>query len=381
MPIAYDQVPSPAFVLEMSRLRQNLELIRSVQDQAGVQVILALKGFAMWRVFPIVADYLSGATASSLNEARLIYEEMGRKAHTYSPAYSQDEIAEIAKLSSHITFNSVAQFAAFREFLTEYASEVSPGLRVNPEFSDVAVEMYNPAACTSRLGVTRDMLGTTMPAGIEGLHVHTLCESTAVAMEGLIQAVETRFGDFLPKIKWINFGGGHLMTRKGYDVSHLVHTLLAFRSRHPHLEIILEPGSAIAWETGELVASVLDIVENGGLKTAIADISFTAHMPDTLEMPYVPRIQGATAPPEPGKHTYRIGGVSCLAGDFMDAYSFDHALQPGDRLVFWDMIHYTMVKTTMFNGVKHPDICIWHEDGSLEIVRKFTYEDFRGRLS
>ncbi len=381
MPIAYDQVPSPAFVLEMARLRQNLELIRSVQDQAGVQVILALKGFAMWRVFPIVADYLSGATASSLNEARLIYEEMGRKAHTYSPAYSQDEFAEIAKLSSHITFNSVAQFAAFREFLTEYAPEVSPGLRVNPEFSDVAVEMYNPAACTSRLGVTRDMLGPALPAGIEGLHVHTLCESTALAMEGLIQAVETRFGDFLPKIKWINFGGGHLMTRKGYDVSHLVHTLLAFRSRHPHLEIILEPGSAIAWETGELVASVLDVVENGGLKTAIADISFTAHMPDTLEMPYVPRILGATTPPEPGKPTYRIGGVSCLAGDFMDAYSFDHALQPGDRLVFWDMIHYTMVKTTMFNGVKHPDICIWHEDGSLEVVRKFTYEDFRGRLS
>jgi carboxynorspermidine decarboxylase len=381
MPIPYERIPSPAFVLDMARLRRNLELIRSVQAQAGVQVILALKGFSMWRVFPMVAEYLSGATASSLNEARLIYEEMGRKAHTYSPAYAGDEFPEIAHLSSHITFNSVAQYEAYRKFLTESAPDVSAGLRVNPEFSDVAVEMYNPAACTSRLGVTADTLGPFLPAGIEGLHVHTLCESSAQAMEGLIQAVETRFGHFLPHIRWINFGGGHLMTRQGYDLDHLVRTLKEFRTRHPHLEVILEPGSAIAWETGELVASVLDIVENGGLKTAIADVSFTAHMPDTLEMPYVPRILGANSPPEPGKPTYRIGGVSCLAGDFMDAYSFDHPLKPGDRLVFWDMIHYTMVKTTMFNGVKHPDICIWHENDTLEVVRKFTYEDFRGRLS
>ena len=381
MPIPYERIPSPAFVLDMARLRRNLELIGSVQAQAGVQVILALKGFSMWRVFPKVAEYLSGATASSLNEARLIFEEMGRKAHTYSPAYAVEEFPEIAHLSSHITFNSVSQYETHRKFLTESAPDVSAGLRVNPEFSDVTVEMYNPAACTSRLGVTSDTLGPSLPAGIEGLHVHTLCESSAKAMEGLIQAVEMRFGHFLPHLRWINFGGGHLMTRQGYDIDHLVYTLQEFRARYPHLEVILEPGSAIAWETGELVASVLDIVENGGLKTAIADVSFTAHMPDTLEMPYTPKILGASAPPEPGKPTYRIGGVSCLAGDFMDAYSFDHPLKPGDRLVFWDMIHYTMVKTTMFNGVKHPDICIWHEDDTLEVVRKFTYEDFRGRLS
>jgi len=381
MPIPYNRVPSPAFVLDMARLRRNLELVRNVRESSGVQIILALKGFAMWRVFPMVAEYLNGATASSLNEARLIFEEMDCKAHTYSPAYSQEDFPDIARFSSHITFNSIAQYQSYKEFLTISAPDVSPGLRVNPEFSDVSVEMYNPAACTSRLGITRERLGPALPAGIEGLHVHTLCESSAQALEGLIHAVEARFGEFLPHIQWINFGGGHLMTRQGYDIEHLIRTLREFRARHPHLEVILEPGSAIAWETGELVATVLDIVENGGLKTAIADVSFTAHMPDTLEMPYQPRILGAATPPEPGKPTYRIGGVSCLAGDFMDAYSFDRALQSGDRLVFWDMIHYTMVKTTMFNGVKHPDICIWHEDDSLEVVRKFTYEDFRGRLS
>ncbi|MFZ4427447.1 MAG: carboxynorspermidine decarboxylase [Saprospiraceae bacterium] len=380
MPIDYARVPSPAFVLEEARLRKNLERIRTVQQAAGVQIILALKGFAMWRVFPMVAEYLNGATASSLNEARLIFEEMGRQAHTYSPAYLEEEFGEIARYSSHITFNSVAQYQAYRSALVAAAPEASPGLRVNPEFSDVATEMYNPAACTSRLGVTRDRLGSALPPGIEGLHVHTLCESSPLATQKLIEAVEDRFGDFLPQLKWINLGGGHLMTRQDYDVDHLIATLRAFRARNPHLEIILEPGSAIAWETGELVATVLDIVENGGLKTAIADVSFTAHMPDTLEMPYTPRILGAT-PPQPGKPAYRIGGVSCLAGDFMDAYSFEAALKPGDRLVFWDMIHYTMVKTTMFNGVKHPDICIWREDGTLEVVRKFTYEDFRNRLS
>ncbi|MBK7474786.1 MAG: carboxynorspermidine decarboxylase [Haliscomenobacter sp.] len=378
--IDYTKVPSPSFVLEEARLKTNLELIRSVQERAGVKVILALKGFSMWRMFPAISRYLDGATASSLHEARLIYEEMGIKAHTYSPAFLPDEFSRIMRYSSHITFNSTAQYHRYKEELALTEEPVSSGLRVNPLYSEVETPLYNPAAPGSRLGETPEHLASGLPEGIEGLHAHTLCESTAEATERLISAVETHFGAFLPRLKWVNFGGGHLMTRKGYDLERLIGALKSFKDRHPHLEVILEPGSAIAWETGELVATVLDIVESGGITTAMVDVSFTAHMPDTLEMPYRPRILGASDP-EPGKPAYRIGGVSCLAGDFMEAYAFDRPLAIGDRLVFWDMIHYTMVKTTMFNGVKHPNICLWHEDGDLELVRQFGYDDFKNRLS
>ncbi len=380
MAIDYTKVPSPSFVLEAARLQNHLELIRSVQDRAGVTVILALKGCSMWRVFPMIREYPHGATASSLFEARLIYEEMGVKAHTYSPAYLPDEFSRIIRYSSHITFNSVAQYHRYKEELAFSEERISPGLRVNPLYSEVETQLYNPAAPGSRLGVTPEQLASGLPDGVEGLHAHTLCESSAEATERLTGAVETHFGRFLPHLKWVNFGGGHLMTRKGYDLERLIGALNAFKDRHPHLEVILEPGSAIAWETGELVATVLDIVESGGIKTAIVDVSFTAHMPDTLEMPYRPKILGASDP-VPGKPAYRIGGVSCLAGDFMEAYSFERPLEVGDRLVFWDMIHYTMVKTTMFNGVKHPNICLWHEDGALEWVRQFGYDDFKNRLS
>lgn len=378
--IDYTNVPSPSFVLEEARLKNNLELIRSVQERAGVKVILALKGFSMWRMFPTISGYLHGATASSLFEARLIYEEMGVKAHTYSPAYLPDEFPRIMHYSSHVTFNSIAQYQRYREELALSEERISPGLRVNPLYSEVETQLYNPAAPGSRLGVTPEHLASGLPEGVEGLHAHTLCESSAQATEHLIGAVETHFGGLLSQLKWVNFGGGHLMTRKGYDLERLIKALKAFKDRHPHLEVILEPGSAIAWETGELVATVLDIVESGGIKTAIVDVSFTAHMPDTLEMPYRPKILGASDP-LPGKPAYRIGGVSCLAGDFMEAYAFERPLEVGDRLVFLDMIHYTMVKTTMFNGVKHPNICLWHEDGALEVVRQFGYEDFKNRLS
>lgn len=374
--INYTQVPSPAYVLDMARLRRNLELIQRVQRESGASVILALKGFSMWRVFPFVKEYLAGATASSLHEARLIFEEMGVPAHTYAPAYLPAEFEEMLRYSSHVTFNSLAQYERFKDQL----QSVSAGLRVNPEFSVVDTDLYNPSAPGSRLGTMLENIGSELPAGIEGLHIHTLCESSAEDSANLFSAVEARFGHFFPQLKWINFGGGHLMTRKGYDVEHLIKALAAFRSRHPHLEVILEPGSAIAWETGELVSTVLDIVDSRGVKTAILDVSFTAHMPDTLEMPYRPKVLGASDP-VPGKPTYRLGGVSCLAGDFMTEYSFDQELQIGDQLVLWDMIHYTMVKTTTFNGVKHPDICIWHEDDQLEIVKHFEYEDFRNRLS
>ena len=380
MSIPYSQVPSPAFVLDEARLRKNLERIQSVQKRSGAQVILALKGFAFWRVFPMIGEYLCGATASSLYEARLIFEEMGVRAHTYAPAYADADFGAVAHLSSHLTFNSLTQFERFSGHPQLLESNTSLGLRVNPGYSDVEVALYNPADPRSRLGVSWDTLGDKLPPGLEGIHVHTLCESSAAATQQLIETVEQRLGHLLPHLKWINFGGGHLMTRAGYDLDVLVHALQGFIARYPHLDVFLEPGSAIAWDTGELVATVLDVVENAGVKTAILDVSFTAHMPDTLEMPYRPRILGAGDPVE-GKPLYRLGGVSCLAGDFMECYAFDQPLEPGGRIVFMDMMHYTMVKTTMFNGVKHPDICIWRESGELEVVRQFTFEDFKRRLS
>ncbi|MCB0611833.1 MAG: carboxynorspermidine decarboxylase [Lewinellaceae bacterium] len=377
--IDYQKIPSPSFVLEEKLLRQNLELIRDVQERAGVSIILALKGFAMWKVFPMVANYLKGATASSLHEARLIFEEMGVRAHTYSPAYFASEFEEIKRYSSHITFNSLGQYHLYKDKLADGGRYISAGLRVNPEYSEVEVDLYNPAAKGSRLGEAPDNLAGGLPEGIEGLHFHTLCESTSYDLEKVLVAFEKHFGRFFPQLKWVNFGGGHLMTRKGYDIDHLVGLLNNFREQHG-LEVILEPGSAIAWETGDLVSTVLDITDNRNIKTAIVDVSFTAHMPDTLEMPYRPRIVGATDP-QPDKPAYRIGGVSCLAGDYMEAYSFDKALQVGDQVIFKDMIHYTMVKTSTFNGVKHPSICIWREDDTLEVVRAFGYEDFKRRLS
>jgi carboxynorspermidine decarboxylase len=314
-----------------------------------------------------------------LDEAKLIYDEMGVRAHTYSPAYLPEDFAEIMRFSNHITFNSLNQFHRYQQQVKEYSEPISMGLRVNPEYSEVETDLYNPASPVSRLGETAANLGDQLPEGIDGLHFHTLCESSSYTLEKTLEAFESRFAKYFPQLKWVNFGGGHLMTRKGYDVDHLVKLLQDFKQRH-NLQVILEPGSAIAWETGVLVSTVLDIIENHGVKTAIMDVSFTAHMPDTLEMPYRPRIVGATDPVE-GKPTYRIGGVSCLAGDYMEAYSFEKPLEIGDRMVFEDMIHYTMVKTTTFNGVKHPNICILQEDGELEIVKAFTHLDFKNRLS
>lgn len=377
--IDYSKVPSPSYVLEEKRLRQNLELIQRVQQEAGVDIILALKGFAMWSVFPMVGKYLHGATASSLNEARLIYEEMGVKAHTYAVAYDPSDFAEILRYSSHLTFNSIQQYQLYKSKIEAFPEKISCGIRVNPEYSEVEVDLYNPASPGGRLGASEEHFANGLPEGIEGLHFHTLCESSSFELEKTLAAFEQKFGHLIPQVKWVNMGGGHLMTRKGYDTEHLIQLLKAFKAKH-QVDVILEPGSAIAWDTGPLVSTVLDIVENRGKKTAILDISFTAHMPDTLEMPYRPRIAEASDPVE-GKPTYRIGGVSCLSGDYMEAYSFERELNIGDRVIFEDMIHYTMVKTTMFNGVKHPAICIWRENEELEIVRQFSYEDYKNRLS
>ena len=376
--INYNQIPSPCFVLDEVKFRNNLELIRSVKDQAGIEIILAFKAFAMWSAFPIVREYIPCSTASSLAEARLAFEEMGSPAHTYAPAYSDKEFDEIMQYSSHITFNSLAQFEKFYPRTQFY--NISCGLRINPEFSDVGTDLYNPCSPGSRLGIIAEKLGDKLPAGVEGLHFHTLCESNSFDLERTLLVVEQKFGHLFSQIKWLNMGGGHLMTREGYNTDHLIQVLKAFKAKHPHLHLILEPGSAFAWRTGDLVATVLDIVENKGVKTAMLDVSFSCHMPDCLEMPYKPAIVGATDA-IPGKPTYRMGGNSCLAGDFYGDWSFEQPLQTGDRIIFEDMIHYTMVKTTMFNGVSHPSIGIWTKDNEFRLVREFGYEDYKGRLS
>jgi carboxynorspermidine decarboxylase len=379
MSIDYNKVPSPCYVIDEERFRKNLSLIRSVSDKSGAEIILAFKGFAMWGVFPILREYLSGAAASSVDEARLCFEEIGSPAHTYSPAYKTDDFNSLLKYSSHITFNSLAQFRKYSTELQNYPKKISAGLRINPEFSEISHGLYNPCSPGSRLGIIAEDLIDGLPEGIEGLHFHVLFESDSYALEKILQIVQEKFGRFFPKLKWINMGGGHLITGKNYDSVHLINILKQFREKSG-LHIILEPGSAFAWETGELVATVEDIVENHGIKTAILDVSFTAHMPDCLEMPYKPKILGATDPVV-GKPTYRIGGNSCLSGDVMGEWSFEKTLVPGDRIIFLDMIHYTMVKTTTFNGVHHPSIGIWTKEGEFRLIKEFGYEDYKNRLS
>lgn len=386
--IDINKVPTPCYVMEEELLRKNLSLIKNVADRAGVEIILAFKSFAMWKSFPIFREYISYTTASSVYEARLAYEEFGSKAHTYSPAYTDDDFPVIMKCSSHITFNSFSQFQRFYPMVEANPEKISCGIRINPEYSEVEVELYNPCAAGTRFGVTADLLPEILPVGIEGFHCHCHCESSSYELERTLKHIEAKFSRWFPQIKWLNLGGGHLMTRKDYEIEHLILLLKELKKRYPHLEIILEPGSAFTWQTGPLVASVVDIVENRGIKTAILDVSFTCHMPDCLEMPYQPTVRGAeTLPAEavkttrPEEHVYRLGGNSCLSGDYMGSWRFDHPLQIGERIVFEDMIHYTMVKTNMFNGIHHPSIAIWHTNNTLEVYKRFIYEDYRDRMS
>ena len=374
----FSKILSPCYVLDEAALRRNLELIKSMKDRAGIEIILAFKAFAMWSVFPVIREYIPCSTASSLAEARLAVEEMGSKAHTYGPAYTDKEFPEIMKCSSHITFNSLAQFERF--YPQTQTNAISCGLRINPEYSDVETDLYNPCAPGSRLGVVADQLGDTLPAGVEGLHFHTLCESSSYDLEKTLNVVEEKFGKYFSQIRWINMGGGHLMTREGYDTNHLISLMKSFKAKYPHLQIILEPGSAFVWQTGVLVSNVIDIVENKGIKTAMLDVSFACHMPDCLEMPYKPVITGSVDPAE-GKPSYRMGGNSCLSGDYFGDWSFDQELKTGDRIVFEDMIHYTMVKTTMFNGVSHPAMGIWTKENKFRLIREFGYEDYKNRMS
>ena len=373
---------TPIYIIEEEKLRRNLRLISGVAREANVEIILAFKAFALWKTFPIFREYINSTTASSLSEARLALEEFGAKAHTFSPAYTDEEIDEIAQCSSHLTFNSLTQYERYHERVGK-TGQVSIGLRVNPEYSEVGTALYNPCAPGTRFGVTCEKLPERLPADIEGFHCHCHCESGADVLERTLVHIEEKFARWFPQLKWLNLGGGHLMTRKDYDVPRLIAILKGLHERYPWLKIILEPGSAFAWQTGPLVSHVVDIVEDKGIRTAILDVSFTCHMPDCLEMPYMPEVRGAEwveGGSQPSPFTYRLGGNSCLSGDFLGDWVFGHELQVGEEVVFEDMIHYTTVKTTMFNGITHPAIGMLHTDGRLEVLRRFGYEDYRARM-
>lgn len=371
----------PAYVLQEKRLRENLELIRSVSEQSGAEIILAFKAYALWKTFPVFREYIRHSTASSIFEARMAYEEFGSRAHTFSPAYTRDVFEELMRMSSHITFNSLSQYERMKDFVLS-ARDTSFGLRINPEYSVVETDLYNPCAPGSRLGIPAVELPLKLPEGIEGLHFHSLCEGSAEDLRNTLAVIEERFSVQLERVKWLNMGGGHLMTRQGYDVDLLIKTLREFAHRHPHLQLIMEPGSAFGWQTGYLKSHVVDVVKHQGIRTALVDVSFTCHMPDCLEMPYYPAIRGAehTDKPVSDAPCYRIGGNSCLSGDFMEYWTFGHELQVGEPVIFEDMLHYTTVKTNMFNGIPHPDIWFERMDGRMELLRRYEYDDYKNRM-
>ncbi|QCD41259.1 carboxynorspermidine decarboxylase [Duncaniella dubosii] len=372
------ELPTPYYIVYEDRMRRNLELITRVEREAGVNIIMAFKANALWRSFPVVREYNRDFTASSLNELRLGNEELGGEAHVYCPVYTEQTIDEFLSRATHLTFNSLSQWERYGQ--RTLAAGVSPGLRVNPQCSVIETEIYNPALPGSRFGVTAEQLGGVLPEGIEGLHFHALCESSSYDLAKVLNAFEEQFGCYFRQLKWVNFGGGHLMTREGYDTAHLIEVLRGFRSRYPWLSVVLEPGSAWMWRTGDLITEVLDIVDNQGIKTAVIDASFACHMPDCLEMPYKPAITESVEEAE-GLPRYRLGGNSCLSGDYVGDWCFRNPLKAGDRLTLEDMNHYTTVKTTMFNGIQHPDIVMCDINGDCTYLRRFTYEDYKHRMS
>ena len=378
-------IETPYYIAYESKIEKNLSLIKHVSEESGAEIIMAFKANALWKSFDIFRRYGVKSTASSLNEMLLGNEELHQLCHTYCPVYTDRSFPEFLKGSDHITFNSIAQFEKFKPqaeaFETATGRHVSLGLRINPEISVIETDIYNPCAPGARFGVTIENMPEHLPAGIEGFHFHALCESTSYDLEKVLTQVESRFGKYLDSLKWINFGGGHLMTREGYDIDHLISLIKGFKKRHPNLHVILEPGSAFTWRTGDLIATVLDIVENAGIKTAIVDVSFACHMPDCLEMPYKPTITEALPDVDADKPTYRIGGNSCLSGDFVGDWSFEQPLKPGDILTFEDMNHYTTVKTNMFNGIQHPALYLQRNDGTIQCLRCYTYEDYKNRMS
>ena len=379
IPTILQLAPSPAYVVDLGRLRHNLATLDDVQKRSGAKILLAMKAFSMWSVFPLISRTLQGVCASSPWEARLGREEFGREVHSFAAAFKESDIVELLQISNHLVFNSFNQLERFRPLWEKEQGRVSIGLRVNPEHSEGHTEIYDPCAVNSRLGIPRAEFEGRSLNGVEGLHFHTLCEQLFEPLERTARVFEEKFGQFLPDMKWLNLGGGHHITRPGYDIDGLVELVRYFREKYD-LEVYLEPGEAIAIGTGLLVGEVLDVVKNG-MEIAILDVSATCHMPDILEMPYRPEILGGfDAGHKP--HTYRLGGPSCLAGDIIGDWSFEQPLQPGDKLAFLDMAHYTMVKTTTFNGIQHPHICTFEpETGELKIVRSFGYLDFKSRLS
>lgn len=384
-------VPStPYYILYEDKLRENLKLINKVSSESGVEIILAFKAFALWKTFDIFKEYICSTTASSPFEAKLANDYFGSLAHTYSPAYEENTFNTILECSKCITFNSLSQYSRFYDKIKDWNSNpanhnISAGIRINPERSEIATDIYNPCAPGTRFGISASDMPANLPDGIEGFHCHCHCENDSYALERTLDTIESKFGKWLGNIKWLNLGGGHLMTRKGYDINHLVKILRDFRHRHPNLEIIMEPGSAFAWQTGDLIASVVDIVEDKGIKTAILNVSFTCHMPDCLEMPYQPEVEGASSLGNEIKNItdeniFRLGGNSCLSGDFMGYWLFPNGLNVGDEIIFKDMIHYTTVKTTMFNGIQHPSICMKRHNGNIQMLREYKFEDYRDMM-
>jgi len=377
IPKILELTPSPAYVVDLGRLRHNLAILDQVQKRSGAKILLALKAFAMWSTFALISKTLHGVCASSPWEARLGREEFGGEVHSFAAAYKESDLHELLAISNHLVFNSFNQLERFRPLWEK--SGVSIGLRVNPEHSEGHTAIYDPCAPNSRLGIPLAEFAGRSLAGVEGLHFHTLCEQLFEPLERTAKVFEQKFGSYLTGMKWLNLGGGHHITREGYDIDGLVELVKYFRDKYK-VEVYLEPGEAIAIGTGLLVGEVLDVVHNG-MDIAILDVSATCHMPDCLEMPYRPGITGGYDPGEK-PYTYRLGGPSCLAGDVIGDWSFEKPLKPGSRLVFEDMAHYTMVKTTTFNGIQHPHLCTWEpETGELAVVRSFGYQDFRSRLS
>ena len=376
---------TPYYIVYEEKLRRNIELITGVAQRTGVEIIMAFKANALWRTFDVFRDYGIVSTASSVNEMLLANDELKCRAHTYCPAYTDETINAYIAGSSHITFNSVEQYLRFADKIKTHnndwpGEQVSCGLRVNPMCSVIETDIYNPCCPGSRFGVLASDLDE-LPEGIEGFHFHALCESTSFDLEKVLLALKQQFGKYLPRLKWLNMGGGHLMTREGYNIRHLEQVLGAFQGAYPNLDLILEPGSAWCWQTGDLEATVVDVVSNSGINTAIVDVSFACHMPDCLEMPYKPKITQALDEVDPSKPTYRMGGNSCLSGDYVGDWSFEKPLKIGDRITFEDMNHYTTVKTNMFNGVQHPSILFKRLDGSVEVLREFDYLDYKTRMS
>lgn len=371
-------INTPYYIVYEDRLRANLEKLKSVSERADVKIIMAFKANALWKTFPVISEYFQASTASSLNEMRLSLDYLGHDVHAYCPVYTDATFPEFLAGCSHITFNSLAQYEKFRPLIEASDRHVSIGLRVNPHCSVIETDIYNPCVPGSRFGESADKLAEGLPAGIEGLHFHALCESDSSDLANVLAAFKDQYGHLLPGLKWLNMGGGHLITREGYDVELFVKLMRELHEEYPDLELIIEPGSAFTWRTGDLVTEVLDVVEDSGIRTAIIDASFACHMPDCLEMPYKPDILEAS--PEGEGIPYRLGGNSCLSGDFVGDWWFRNPLAPGDRLTLMDMNHYTTVKTNMFNGIQHPSIWYQPINGEPVLLRKFTYEDYRDRM-